>query len=45
MKTTYATWTRVGDSLKIVRRARGLVDAMKGFRPGRTFVSRTIRKS
>ena len=45
MKTTYATWTRVGDSLKIVRRARGLADAMKGFRPGRTFVSRRIRKS
>ena len=45
MKTTYATWTRVGDSLKIVRRARGLVDAMKGFRPGRTFLSRTIHKS
>lgn len=45
MKTTYTTWTRVGDTLKIVRRANGALDAMKGFRPGRTFVSLSIRKS
>ena len=45
MKMTYSTWTKVGDSLKIVRRGRGLTNVTKGFRPGKTFVTCAIRKS
>lgn len=45
MKTTYSTWTKVGDSLKIVRRASNLQDAYKGFRRRTPIVTCTIRKS
>lgn len=45
MKTTYSTWTRVGNSLKIVRRGHGVSNPTKGFRPFNTFVTRAIRKS
>ena len=45
MKMTYATWTKIGRSLKIVRRGNTLPDAMKGFRPGNTVVTCAIHKS
>ena len=45
MKTTYSTWTRVGNTLKIVRRGNRLTNTTKGFRPCKTFVTCTVRKS
>ena len=45
MKTTYSTWARVGNNLKIVRRTTAIGNPTKGFRPCNTFVSCTIRKS
>ena len=45
MKTTYCTWTKVGNSLKIVRRASNLQDAYKGFRPSTPIVTCKVNKS
>ena len=45
MKMTYATWTKVGNSLKIVRRGNTYRAMLKGFRPGNTFVTCAIHKA
>ena len=45
MKITYATWTKVGNTLKIVRRANSHAAVLKGFRPANTFVTCAVHKA
>ena len=45
MKMTYVTWTKVGNTLKIVRRTNNYAAVLKGFRPGNSFVTCAIHKS
>lgn len=45
MKITYCTWTRVGDSLKVVRRSYTKQGALKGFRPGKPIITFSVHKS
>ena len=45
MKITYTTWTKIRDTLKIVRRTNNHAAVLKGFRPGNSFVTCAVHKS